>query len=69
MAEPGAGAGAGGGQTKLTEFENVLVQLTLTLHRALVRELTQAYRERMIDSALRGMEQEPTRRAMDECVS
>jgi hypothetical protein len=34
-------------EKKLTEFETVLVQFTLALHRAVVNELAQAYRERM----------------------
>jgi hypothetical protein len=49
LAEPGKGAASG--EKKLTEFENVLVQITLALHRAVVGEFTRAYEERMVSSA------------------
>jgi hypothetical protein len=49
LAEPGKGAASG--EKKLTEFENVLVQITLALYRAVVREFTRAYEERMVSSA------------------
>jgi hypothetical protein len=51
VAEPAAGAGKT--EKRLTPFENVLVQFTLALHRAVVNELAQAYRERMEALALR----------------
>jgi hypothetical protein len=59
------GEGAANGENKLTGFENVLVQITLALHRAVVRELTQAYRERMTSLAFpiwRGRKQLDTHR-------
>jgi energy-coupling factor transporter ATP-binding protein EcfA2 len=63
LAAPGEGAASG--ESKLTGFENVLVQITLALHRAVVRELTQAYRERMSSLAFpiwRGRKQLDTHR-------
>lgn len=63
LAPPGEGAASG--ENKLTGFENVLVQITLALHRAVVRELTQAYRERMTSLAFpiwRGRKQLDTHR-------
>ncbi|MEY2563751.1 MAG: hypothetical protein QOH88_1944 [Verrucomicrobiota bacterium] len=49
VAEPTRGAADA--QKTLTEFENVLVQFTLALHRAVVNELSEAYGERMKDLA------------------
>lgn len=63
LAPPGEGAASG--ESRLTGFENVLVQITLALHRAVVRELTQAYRERMTSLAFpiwRGRKQLDTHR-------
>jgi energy-coupling factor transporter ATP-binding protein EcfA2 len=44
--------GAATEEKKLTGFENVLVQITLGLHRAVVREFTEAFRERMVKTAV-----------------
>lgn len=49
IAEPARGAASS--EKKLTEFENVLVQFTLALHRAVVNELTEAYRKKMEELA------------------
>jgi len=59
LAEPGKGAASG--EKKLTEFENVLVQITLALYRAVVREFTSAYEERMAAASFGVLSDAPSR--------